>query len=416
MRITVSNNREITDKHIPQGSGKANAKKILARVESQVTNTSIPKPDVVQPKYVSPIRHQSASRNRAPSSGKQRAESSGRAKQAGWREAQGPPEKGIGFKGKRKGKSGLAQWKAFLAQPTNGTNVVSASTSENAKANELKAMLGVIPSPASNLKAMLGVDPTKSAPMPVPPQASAPKPNNSTVSLKAALGVVTGVAPTAIPPPPSPCQPVNNGFPPPPPVPPSAADQLLQMMAQQQQQRPMAQIPVPAIHGGSSSFNFSYTVEGEDESEQQPPRIVPQPPQGMPMGYPPQPPAGMPMMAPYGYMPQSMPPPVMGHPGMPLATMPMMAQQLPHVVPVANGESKPPMASTTPRAPPAAEPSTVISDTEFPPLGASPPAKKEQDSDAETGDTPVAPEEKSSKPKPAPRSFLVPSSVKAGKK
>jgi len=395
MRITVENNREITEKHVAQGSAKANAKKILSGIEKQVANT--PEPTAV---WASPGRFGSTGRSRAPSSGKSRAESSGRAKQAGWREAQGPPEKGIGFKGVRKGKSGLNQWKAFFKKKKD-------ATAAKGKSNELKAILGVTPTPEASLKAMLGVD-TNSAPppsaLPVPP-----KPNGPTASLKAVLKVGSN----PVPPPPQP-QIIDNGFPPPPPVPPSAADQLLQMMAVQQHSRPQPPMPQVSTHQGiSSSFNFAYTVEGEEEPAQQQPPPPPMnhqfPPQGMPMGF--RPPPLVPMMvSPYGYMPQPPMPPVV-HPGMPLATMPMMAQQLPNI-PVAPGRLPGAPQPRTTAAPAAA----VISEEEFPPLGAPAPSKKAttQDSNASTEAAPAPEVATPSKPKPA--RFLVPSAIKVGKK
>ena len=385
MRITVENNREITEKSATQGAAKANAKKILSGIESQVASSNISPTPMAKNKYAaSPGRFGSTPRTRAPSSGKSRPESSGRAKQAGWREAQGPAEKGIGFKGVRKGKSGINQWKAFIKKSKN-------ASAAKGKSNELKAMIGVTPTPEAKLKAMLGVSPQAAAP--------AAPPKDATASLKAVLNVGS----TPMPPPPPPPQPqiVDNGFPPPPPVPPSAADQLMQMMAQKQQTRPQPPMAPPSMQqGGPSSFNFAYTVEGEEEpaAQQQPP--PPQMmPQGMPMGFPP--PPVMPMMAsPYGYMPQPPMPPVM-HPSMPLATMPMMAQQLPTVsVPRTNG------------APAAA----VISEEEFPPLGAPAPSKKASTEESNAAsEAPPAPEE-TTPSKPKPTSFLVPSAIKVGKK
>ena len=397
MRITVENNREITEKHVAQGSAKANAKKILSGIESQVSS-SIEPATIVKSKYLaSPGRFGSTGKSRAPSSGKSRAESSGRAKQAGWIQAHGPPEKGIGFKGVRKGKNGLNQWKAFMKKKKNDSNAAKG------KSNELKAIMGVTPSPEDNLKAMLGVG-TKSA----PPQAPLPsKSKNPTESLKAFLKVGSNPIPT----PPQP-QIIDNGFPPPPPVPPSAAEQLMQLMAQKHQSQPQPSMaPASVQQGGPSSFNFAYTVEGEDEpaNQQQPPPPLMNhhlpPPQGMPMGFPP--PPIIPMMAsPYGYMPQP-PMPPMVHPGMPLASMPMMAQQLPSV-PVATG-SRP--GASKPRTTGAPAP-TIISEDEFPPLGAPAPSKKvaPQATEAST-EAPPAPEQKTpAKPKPA--SFLVPSAIR----
>ena len=174
---------------------------------------------------------------------------------------------------------------------------------------------------------------------------------------------------------------------------------------------------MPVAMPGGSSFNFSYTKEGEDEPE--PPSAMnfsqpPQPPpfRAMPMGYPPPSampmPMPMPMMTPYGYMQQPMP--VLGHPGMPLSTMPMMAQQLPSVqgYPVAS------RGNTNMGAAPRGDSAAVISEEEFPPLGATPAKKKGIATPAPEATS--APEKTPAKPKVASQSFLVPSVVKAGKK
>jgi len=445
MRTTVENNREITEKHVPQGYGKANAKKILSGIESQVANdNSKPAAPASASKinFASPGGHGSTGRSiRAPSSGKARAESSGRGKQkqAGWREAQGPPDKGIGFKGVRKGKSGINQWRAFLKNGPLG-NTAKVQT------NALKAMMGVSapsPRPEAHLKAMLGVGSTKPALRQAPPPVAQPESNDPTASLKVLMKV--GSQNPSFPPPPPPPQQhqqqqqpqiIDDGFPSPPPVPPSAADQLMQMMAKQQHSMPPQPPPMPRAavshQGGSSSFNFAYTAEGEDVLPPPQQQLPPQPPmnhhhqfplQGMPMGFPQPPPVPM-MMSPYGYMPQPpMPPQMMGqHPGMPLATMPMMAQQLPPTgvatpgVVQHNG-----VAVATKHSPPA---TSVISDEEFPPLGAPAPStkgssKKDPSTAAPTDASPKpAPEETTpAKPKQAStKSFLVPSAIKVGKK
>jgi hypothetical protein len=434
MRTTVENNREITEKHVPQGSVKANATKILSGIESQVANDNT-KPataaSATNIKYfASPGRHGSTGRNiRAPSSGKSRAESSnrGKLKQAGWREAQGPPDKGIGFKGVRKGKSGINQWRAFLKNGPSG-NTAKVQT------NELKAMLGVTtPSPEAHLKAMLGVG-TKPAFQQAPPPVAPPTPNDPTANLKVLMRVGSQN------PPPQQQQPqvIDDGFPPPPPVPPSAADQLMQLMAKQHHSMPPQAPPMPRAavshQGGSSSFNFAYTAEGEDVPQPQQQQQLPPPPpmnhnhhqfqhQGMPMGFPQPPPVPM-MMSPYGYMPQPpMSPQMMGqHPGMPLATMPMMARQLPSGVDVATTGVRPNNGFVAIKpAPPAA---SVISDEEFPPLGAPLPktkkgiSKKDSSNAAPTEASPPTPVETTpAKPKQAStQSFLVPSAIKVGKK
>ena len=188
---------------------------------------------------------------------------------------------------------------------------------------------------------------------------------------------------------------------------------LLQLMAKQQ--RPVQQMPATA--SGGSSFNFAYTIEGEDEPEQPSTKNIPQPPppqmvppQGMHMGYPPPP---MAMMAPNFYVGQPMP--IVGHPGMPLSTMPMMTQQLPNVqpYPVTNGGKSSTSINYAARN---HSSNVAVSEEEFPPLGSTTPAKKEQQNSVPTPEDSTTPKETPVKPKTAPRSFLVPSNVKAGKK
>lgn len=220
MKITVDNNKEITQKHCLQGSSKT------------------------KPQIVSNVNG-SASKSRASSSGKMRPESSGRAKQAGWREAKAPqPEKGIGFKGVRNGKSGISQWKAFIRRKNATT---TARDNDRRKSIELKTMLGVNSSPA-----ILGVHTTFA------PQSREESP---TASLKAVLGVggSTIKSDNNIH-----FQTVNHSSTPESHVNPSAADQLLQLMTKQQQ--PLMPLP-PAILPNGSPFSFSYTKEGEENLE-----------------------------------------------------------------------------------------------------------------------------------------------------
>lgn len=345
MRITLENNQGVVDKLVPQGSGKANVNKILSDIEKQVKsdNTSDKGSVVLPPRDVStetatPLRHASAGRNRAVSAGEPRAESTGKAKQAGWREAKGPPDKGTGFKS-RKGKNGLSRWKDFVSGKiaTAPASVSPTMQTNKSKATELKAILGVTPSPASDLKAMLGVATGAAPPVPsmnIPP--SPPQPSaDAAAGLKALLGVGGNLNQG----------PTNLAIPPPPP---SAADKLMQLMAQQQHPS-QAMLPrQPAL----SAFNFAYTEEGK-EAPEPPMGPPPMPPQVMGMGYPPPPPIQM--MPPYGYMPQPGMHPMMGHPGMGHPGMPPMALGMPP-------QYQPPPNNGGPVA-------TVLSENEFPPLG-----------------------------------------------
>lgn len=368
MRITVENSSSVVDKMIPQGSGKAAVDKILSDIEKQEVKTESgqsdtqpspsawappPPPVPAQPQaprnLSAPRSDRATSAGRAASSGKQRAGSTGRDKQAGWQQANGPPEKGIGFKSAKKPKkNGLTRWKNIVtgkAQPE-----IPAGSGQQAadlkkmlgvgkpalapNAADLKAMLGVgtpseaPPGKAAELKAMLGVGSNTPAPPPPAQGASA--------GLKAMLGVNSNQNP--VPPPPRPQ--MNNGFPAPPP--PSAAEKLLQLMSKQQphQNQNMHQAPMPM----QPSFNFTYVEEGK---EAPPPPQVPM----QHMGFPPPPPIPM-MMPGYGPPMHLMPMP-MHHPGIPVPGyhMGMMPPQ------------------NMPRPPPPPNGPAVVSDEEFPPLG-----------------------------------------------
>jgi 5'-3' exoribonuclease 1 len=421
MRITVENNQGVVDKLAPQGAARANVKKILSDIEKQVKDdnktgnaaaVSLPasKKSLVKPAATipTPNRHGSTSRNRATSAGKPRAESAGRGRQAGWREARGPPEKGTGFK-ERKGKSGMNRWKAHVsgkekkaaAPVANAPPPASGAQHNKAKATELKAMLGVAPSPASNLKAMLGIN-SNASPLAAPVMMNIPPPppqpnGDAAAGLKAMLGVGS----RANAPAPLPSQ-DSNFPPPPPPPPPSAADTLMQLMSRQQQQyAPQSMLPPqPAI----SAFNFQYTEEGKEAPE--PPKVPMMPPPMMGMGYPPPPPH--PVMVPYGYMQQPPMPPMPGYPGMP--PIPMGMPPIPMGMP-------PPLQHAmngSPRGATNGSGMAVVSDDEFPPLGGGPPPRKRNEASQpppaevlKAAEMPAPPP-----PKPAPANLLVPTVVK----
>ncbi len=402
MRITVDNSTSVVDKMVPQGSGKAAVDKILHDIEKQVrsqTGGSVveaPSNAWVQPPTPVPVAQKTGSTPRSASTtsgsrnasaGKQRAGSTGRGeKQAGWLQAKGPPEKGIGFTAAKKSKkNGLTRWKNAVTGKVTQTKtagneeneadlkkILGVGKSNSApQAEQLKAILGVVVSDppkegpagtAADLKAMLGVGSATPA-----PSAST---DGATAGLKALLGV--GTNHNFVPPPPS--QPVmNSGSPSPPlapPVPASAAEKLLQMMTKQQPPNMMIPPQMP-MH---PSFNFTYVEEGK---EAPPP---PQPPMHF-MGYPPTPPAAM-MMPGYGHMPAM-------HMPMPYSGLPLPS---PHM-----GMMPPPNMRPPPQNGP-----VVVSDDEFPPLGANFPRTKEINV--------VEPTAKASTSK---TNMMVPSNVKA---
>jgi hypothetical protein len=356
LKISADNSKGVVDTLVPQGSGQAAVDKILSSIDKDVVShgqseggsNSAPSaanawnvkaseaPAVVkakpsqQPRSASTGPARSESAGRSASAGKARAGSAGRGKQGAWREAKGPPEKGIGFKGARKpATSGLKKWKSLMASNKGGKEGQGAASNRNGtqgKAAELKAMLGV----------------TSSVPPPQVVANTGQSGRDAAAGLKALLGVGG--------PPQQPMPPSNNGFPPPPPPPPAqptAADKLLQLMSKQQPQQ------FPMSMPQASSFNFTYVEEGKE----------PPPPSHQPqmshMGFPPPPPPPMQMqMGPYGQMPpmyMQMP-----HPSMP--PMQMM------------GHPNPPLGKPASGPPPAAG----LSAEEFPPLGGSPPELVEE--------------------------------------
>eukprot|EP00339_Tiarina_fusa_P025244 CAMPEP_0117002688 /NCGR_PEP_ID=MMETSP0472-20121206/4269_1 /TAXON_ID=693140 ORGANISM="Tiarina fusus, Strain LIS" /NCGR_SAMPLE_ID=MMETSP0472 /ASSEMBLY_ACC=CAM_ASM_000603 /LENGTH=1553 /DNA_ID=CAMNT_0004703109 /DNA_START=124 /DNA_END=4787 /DNA_ORIENTATION=+ len=396
MRITVENSNGILEKMVPQGSGKAAVDKILFDIEKQVKNQNSsngappannlphPGPQAVVAKQPLPknIANRAlssggsrsstpAASNRSGSSGKPRTGSAGRGKQGVWREASGPPEKGIGFKGARKsGKTGLVRWKSLIASNDEG----DPTSKSQGKTAELKAMLGVVSGAQSTQQ-----------PATQPVAVLSKSSGDPSAGLKALLGV----GPKTVPPPPIPQVQMNDDFPPPPPPPPP------------QQSAPPPPPPGAAENSSAhvaapSPFNFTYVEEG---------KTAPQAPQGRampPMGMPPPPPMHiqMQMMAPYGHMAPPMPM-QMPHPGM-QPPMPGMFPPMSHM----QGMPPPPVPNyATPLqglpAPPTEGPGKV-SDADFPPLGDVPPPPLPPNQ--ATSDTAVA--------APKQPSSLVPSSVK----
>lgn len=241
-----------------------------------------------------------------------RAASAGRGKQGAWKEALGPSEKDVGWKGKgKRGPStGLARWKQLVeSKPAQSGKQAPPAKGAGQKAQELKAMLGV----------------SASAPAPTPPSTAA--------GLKALLGVGGAPSNAGIPLSQVHDPPMMSQGPPQPPQPLSAADKLLAMMqSKQPQMQPGPMYPGPPQ---PTSFNFTYVEEGKEGPPQpQMQQQIMMPPPNYPMQYPPPQNAYN-----YGY---PMPPPA-------------------HMMP------PPPMQM---HSPPPPQPSAGPSVEEFPPLGA----------------------------------------------
>jgi len=217
------------------------------------------------------------------------------------------------------------------------------STSRGAtSSDELKAMLGVIPSSTSH-----------------PANKKAPNAAASSAELKAILGVSEQSAPAVIAE--EKDSPVTA-----PPTALSAADKLLQIMAQQQTQHPGAAFATmpsglpqhqPVHPGSRSSFNFTYVEQGDgampEHQHQQPPPI----PTVMPIPQGPFPTAAVPPYptGPHGYMGQPQPM--------------MMPQVPPGPPPLPQFQQYQPRANAPPPKPAGGEDKNVLSSTDFPPLG-----------------------------------------------
>jgi len=374
LRIAPDNSQGLVDKLVPKGVREAAMHKAVSGLISeaekeppshvksswdcQVDSASRSAATTPEARTGSATRRASS---KTPPRSSSRAGSTGRGRQGGWREARGPDEKGIGFKGiKRGGKSGLNRWKTSIqakAGPNSKTN-----TNVNQTAADLKKMLGVSaptsapktvvpssqapPASADQLKAMLGVSP----PATHAQAATAPTPAaNASAGLKAMLGVQSRTAPQ-----PQPVQIQQR-----PAAPASAADKLFQLMAgKQQSQGPGPNFsPGPTFSAPSppSGFNFTYVEEGK-EAPPPPPRpnapVVPQPYSNFPMH--PSMPGGMPHMSMYPMPMQgygSSPQPKFGFAPPPPPPMPHPAGPSSHDFPPLGGgkpEAAPPAAATVP--------------------------------------------------------------------
>jgi len=355
LKISTDENNGLIDKLVPKGAGNKGIKNLMSNINSQMNVSA----QIIQSSYDSQadladlhdtsIQVSDPANKTMPSHASNptteprgatvavtRAESTGRNKQGAWKEAKGPAEKGIGFKGLKKGKqSGLNRWKATLDGIHSNRNDVQSleadlkaklglgSSPSNPKKDEeaQKAVLGVVSKPnaqdeAARLKAALGVGST------TPPQSGLPVPFPSSASdgLKAILGVQSAPVHDHTS--------TSNM---------TAADKLMQLMAKNQStQTPMGAAP--------SAFNFTYVEHGNHQSQPfVPPHYQPQPPYGFPIGAVPPPymqgppimMAPPPQFLPPGPFPHAIPtvgslsaqdfPPLGGHPSPPTVGSP--AQQ-----------------------------------------------------------------------------------------
>lgn len=294
LKIAPDNSKGLVDKLVPNGAKQA---AMNQAVDTILSSAGAESPEhskkswdsqvdaaVEVAKNASATPHRTApadnrAKSKTPTRSSSRAGSTGRNRQAAWREARGPEDNGIGFKGaNRGGTSGLTRWKnAIKSKPLSGRNATSLV---DQTAADLKKMLGLSsPSSASpavpttpssdQLKAMLGVvtananSAVQEAPGSAP--AASARSANASDGLKALLGVS--------PAPPPPVQVQQRPAPPPPvqiqqrPAPPStAAEKLLQLMAGKQQPHfPPSYAQGPSAPTVPSPFNFTYVEEGKEQ-------------------------------------------------------------------------------------------------------------------------------------------------------
>lgn len=278
LKISASNSMDIVEQMIPAGSGKVAIEGLIGKTEAKKDPLRTPTPKKVMLKSNDGTGTNSAVKKgetlNAWGTGSTPARDksgSGRQKQGAWREAKGPPDTGIGFKGaNRKGKTGFQLWRS--AVEGNGKSVKKIS---KRKTNDI-----TIASAGEGLKAMLGVN----------NETVQKAPSDATSGLKNMLGIAPSL-PRA-----------NKPSMAPAPTPaPNAADALLKLMSQgPSNQNHATHAPVFPSH--QPGFNFTYVKEGEHQSLPQVQvqnsggPIIYHP--GMPMPYPPPMGMGMGMAAP----------------------------------------------------------------------------------------------------------------------
>jgi hypothetical protein len=250
LKVNASDSKDIVDQMIPTGAVKSSIDTMLGlsnddNTKETMSENSVPnskeRNQNVTVKVQEPNNawvHPSPSRTRG--------------KQGAWREASGPSEKGIGFKGAgRGGKSGLSSWRKMLAS-SGPTGVPKSETP-----------IGKTTNSAAGLKAILGVknEESKQPLVVTTKNEGSKKPATDTaVGLKNMLGIASSLPRVEAK------AEETQG-------PTSAADALLQLMVQ----APSNGQQAPS-HQPQPSFNFTYVKEGDA------PPPVPMPPS--PMVYP----------------------------------------------------------------------------------------------------------------------------------
>jgi len=282
LKISAADSKGVVDQMIPIGTGKTALENILECNNKEVFHSSakqessgnrigqsngkiiggtdsIKEQSNISPASVrsntplkSPSRQRSINTSKVTPNSQNAGGRGG--KQGTWREARGPDERGVGFKGAgRAAKSGLDTWRRIIASggPERAT-AQGTITKEN----------GVLPSPSASagLKAILGVQEPGT-------MSSMAKENNLQPSMNATDGLkaMLGVGPKSVNP--LALQPVP--VPPQPPRPTTAADALMEMMMKQQR-APISTPMFAAPQSSQPTFNFTYVKEGDEPPGQQP--------------------------------------------------------------------------------------------------------------------------------------------------
>lgn len=292
LKIAPDNSKGLVDKLVPKGSKQAAmtlaVEEILANVDtvhpvcskgswdSQVDEeVEVMKDSARTSAATTPAK---VAKSKTPTRASSRSGSTGRNRQA-----HGPDEKGVGFKGaNRGGMSGLIRWKD--ATKSERLSVPKSSTTVDQVATDLKKMLGVSSPdsapptvPAEDLlKALLGLSTNSHSNVEqAPAAASSALHSNASDGLKSTRGLKSVPQPVQVKPCPAPM--------------PTAADRLLHMMVEKQRHGH------PTYNHGPptpSPFNFTYVEEGKEPTPapmSHPYQNFPMPTPGampMPMMYP----------------------------------------------------------------------------------------------------------------------------------
>ena len=324
LKISAADSAKVVDNMMPVGTGKAVVDKLMKDIKVDEALTPVQAAPAEQKKVLQKEKARASTpqkKGEVPASGRDpsnpwssppRSNSAARGgRQGKYREAQGPPEKIVGFTDVgRKVKNGYKEWKKLVG----GGRSAAGSEKKGKSQNGTNSSEG-------KLKAMLGVK-SQPAPQPQPDPSTA----NAAAGLKMLLGVGGGNS-----------APQTAGQPQPPD---SAADVLMKMMMKDPMPPPPSAMPM--ARAPASAFNFAYVKEGDEQPES---AAMPPPP-------PPPPPAMMMMNPMAPPMPQYYPP----------QGMPMMQPQMMQPMPGMNGPSpQAPNGTTqtqTPSSKPKAKPST----------------------------------------------------------